>query len=199
MSLRINHNTASLNTHRNLEKANARVSKSLERLSSGLRINSAGDGAAALMASEQLRAQIASIDQAIRNSESTVSMVQTAEGALAEANNTLVGMRQLAIQSANEGSNDAIMLAANQVSIKNMLTSIDRIAEYTQFGQKKLLDGSNGVAGLAIGEGLQFVNAATETQSSGEKGYDVLVTQLATKAALLGTTSLTKELIDKAG
>ncbi len=197
MSLRINHNTASLNTHRNLEKANARVSKSLERLSSGLRINSAGDGAAALMASEQLRAQIASIDQAIRNSESTVSMVQTAEGALAEANNTLVGMRQLAIQSANEGSNDAIMLAANQVSIKNMIASVDRIAEYTQFGQKKLLDGSNGVSGLAIGDGLQFVNAATETQSSAEKGYDVKVTQLATKASLLGTTAITKELIDK--
>jgi len=195
MSLRINHNTASLNAHRNLEKANERVSKSLERLSSGLRINSAGDGAAALMASEQLRSQVASIDQAIRNSESTVSMVQTAEGALAEANNTLVSMRQLAVQSANEGSNDAVMLAANQTSIKNMVASIDRIAEFTQFGQKKLLDGSNGVSGLAIGDGLQFVGAMTETQSSGEEGYDVLVTEVATKAILLGSTSLTKEII----
>jgi len=195
MSLRINHNTASLNAHRNLEKANERVSKSLERLSSGLSINSAGDGAAALMASEQLRSQVASIDQAIRNSESTVSMVQTAEGALAEANNTLVAMRQLAVQSANEGSNDAVMLAANQTSIKNMIGSIDRIAEYTQFGQKKLLDGSNGVSGLAIGDGLQFVSAMTETQSSGEEGYDVVVTGTATKAALLGSTSLTQEII----
>jgi flagellin len=136
MSLRIKHNTASLNAHRNLQQANSRVSKSLERLSSGLRINSAGDGAAALTASEQLRAQVASIDQAIRNSETTISMVQTAEGALAEANNTLVGMRQLAVQSANEGSNDDVMLAANQTSIKNMITSIDRIAQFTQFGQK---------------------------------------------------------------
>jgi len=195
MSLRINHNTASLNAHRNLEKANERVSKSLEKLSSGLRINSAGDGAAALMASEQLRSQVASIDQAIRNSESTVSMVQTAEGALAEANNTLVAMRQLAVQSANEGSNDAVMLAANQTSIKNMIGSIDRIADYTQFGQKKLLDGSNGVSGLAIGDGLQFVSAMTETQSSGEEGYDVVVTEMATKAALLGSTSLTQEII----
>lgn len=195
MSLRINHNTASLNAHRNLEKANERVSKSLERLSSGLRINSAGDGAAALMASEQLRSQVASIDQAIRNSESTVSMVQTAEGALAEANNTLVSMRQLAVQSANEGSNDAVMLAANQTSIKNMITSIDRIAEYTQFGQKKLLDGSNGVSGLAIGDGLEYVSAMTETQSSGDEGYDVVVTGAATKAQLLGTTPLTPEII----
>jgi len=197
MSLRINHNTASLNAHRNLEKANARVSKSLERLSSGLRINSAGDGAAALMASEQLRSQVASIDQAIRNSESTVSMVQTAEGALAEANNTLVAMRQLAVQSANEGSNDAVMLAANQTSIKNMIASIDRIAEFTQFGQKKLLDGSNGVSGLAIGDGLQFVGAMTETQSSGEEGYDVVVTEAATKAHLLGTTPMTQQIINQ--
>ncbi len=196
MSLRINHNTASLNAHRNLEKANERVSKSLERLSSGLRINSAGDGAAALMSSEQLRSQVASIDQAIRNSESTVSMVQTAEGALAEANNTLVAMRQLAVQSANEGSNDAVMLAANQTSIKNMIASVDRIAEYTQFGQKKLLDGSNGVSGLAIGDGLQYVGAMTETQTSGEEGYDVMVTERATKAELLGSTSLSKEIID---
>jgi flagellin len=149
------------------------------------------------MASEQLRSQIASIDQAIRNSESTVSMVQTAEGALAEANNTLVSMRQLAIQSANEGSNDAVMLAANQASIKNMLGSIDRIAEFTQFGQKKLLDGSSGVSGLAIGDGLQYVSAMTETQSSGEEGYDVVVSGLATKAAILGTTPLTKEIINK--
>lgn len=196
MSLRINHNTSSLNAHRNLKSANERVSKSLERLSSGLRINSAGDGAAALMASEQLRAQIASIDQAIRNSESTTAMVQTAEGALAEANNTLVEMRQLAIQSANEGSNDAVMLAANQTSIKNMLESIDRIAEFTQFGQRKLLDGSSGVSGLAIGDGLEYVSAVTETQSSPEKGYDVKVMEVATKASVLGTQSLTKEMID---
>lgn len=196
MSLRINHNTASLNSHRNLKSANERVAKSLERLSSGLRINSAGDGAAALMASEQLRAQIASIDQAIHNSESTVSMVQTAEGALAEANNTLVAMRQLAIQSANEGSNDAVMLAANQASIKNMIASIDRIAEFTQFGQKKLLDGSSGVTGMAIGDGLQFVSAMTETRSSGEAGYDVKVNQLATKARILGTTVLTEEMVN---
>ena len=196
MSLRIKHNIASLNAHRNLKQANSRVAKSLERLSSGLRINSAGDGAAALTASEQLRAQVASIDQAIRNSETTISMVQTAEGALAEANNTLVAMRQLAVQSANEGSNDDVMLAANQTSIKNMITSIDRIAQFTQFGQKKLLDGSNGVAGLAIGDGLQFVGAMTETRSSGEEGYEVMVTNLATKSELVGSTTLTKEIID---
>ncbi len=195
MSLRINQNTTALNAHRNLVKANERVAKSLERLSSGLRINSAGDGAAALMASEQLRAQISSIEQAIRNSESTTAMVQTAEGALGEANNTLVELRQLAIQSANEGSNDAVMLAANQASIVNMIESIDRIGQFTQFGQKKLLDGSSGVSGLAIGKGLEYVKAVRETKTSGEKGYDVKVMELATKANIMGTAPLTKELI----
>ena len=196
MSLRINHNINSLNAHRNLQKANARVSKSLERLSSGMRINSAGDGAAELMASEQLRAQVASIEQAIKNSESSISMVQTAEGALAETNNTLVAMRQLALQSANEGSNDDVMLAANQTSIRSMIASIDRVAEFTQFGQKKLLDGSNGVSGMAIGEGLQYVDAATQTKSSCPEGYDVVIKAFATKASLVGDAPLTKEIID---
>lgn len=192
MSLRINHNTNSLNAHRNLQKANARVSKSLERLSSGMRINSAGDGAAELMASEQLRAQVASIEQAIKNSESSISMVQTAEGALAETNNTLVAMRQLALQSANEGSNDDVMLAANQTSISSMIASIDRVAEFTQFGQKKLLDGSNGVSGMAIGEGLQYVDAATQTKSSCPEGFDVVINEFATKASLVGETPITE-------
>ena len=196
MSLRINHNANSLNAHRNLQKANERVSKSLERLSSGMKINSAGDGAAELMASEQLRAQVASIDQAIKNSESSISMVQTAEGALAEVNSTLVAMRQLALQSANEGSNDDTMLAANQTSIVSMIDSIDRIAEFTQFGQKKLLDGSNGVSGIATGNGLMYVEASKDTRSSSPEGYDVVVTQYATKASSTGTNPLTKEMID---
>jgi flagellin len=87
------------------------------------------------------------------------------------------------------------MLAANQASIKNMLESIDRIGQFTQFGQKKLLDGSSGVSGLAIGEGLEYVSAVRETKGSGEKGYEVKVMELATKANIMGTTPLTKELI----
>lgn len=196
MSLRINNNASSLNAHRNLKKSNARVAKSLERLSSGMRINSAGDGAAELMASEQLRAQIASIDQAIKNSESSISMVQTAEGALAETNNTLVAMRQLALQSANEGSNDDVMLSANQTSIKSMIDSINRVSDYTQFGEKKLLDGSNGVSGTPIGDGLSYVDASVKTRSSDDQGYEVKVEQLASKATASGSTPLSEDLIN---
>ena len=196
MSLRINHNTSSLNAHRNLAKANAKVSTSLQHLSSGLKINTAGEGPASLVASEQLRSQIASIDQAVKNSEVTVSMVQTAEGALGEANNALVNMRQLAIHAANEGVNDDVMLAADQAEVSNLVAAIDRIADYTQFGEKKLLDGSNGVSGEAIGEGLEFVSASNQTKSSDSNGYDVVVTQAATQSSLVGKVSLTKELID---
>lgn len=195
MSLRINHNINSLNAHRNLMKANARVSKSLEKLSSGLRINVAGDGAAELMASEQLRSQVASLDQAIQNSEASISMVQTAEGALGEVNNTLIGMRQLALASANIGTNDDVMLAANQTSIRSMLDSINRSAEFTQFGQRKLLDGSNGVIGNALGQGLEFIGATIKTRSSGDKGYDVVISQSASKSSLKGGASLTQDLI----
>lgn len=195
MSLRINHNTSSLNAHRNLTSNSNRVQKSLERLSSGLSINRAGDAPASLVASEQMRSQIASLEQAVRNSETSVSMVQTAEGALTEVNNLLVGMRQLAIHAANEGANDSVMLEADQLEIKGMVSAVDRIAQTTSFGNRKLLDGSNGVSGAAIGDGLNFVSADTKTQSSGETGYDVVLTQESSAANLVGTTALTKEMV----
>ncbi|OGG95127.1 MAG: hypothetical protein A2508_00575 [Candidatus Lambdaproteobacteria bacterium RIFOXYD12_FULL_49_8] len=195
MSLRINHNTSSLNSHRNLAKNRLRVEKSLERLSSGLSINRAGDAPASLVASEQMRSQIASLDQAVRNSETSVSMVQTAEGALTEVNNLLVGMRQLAIHAANEGANDSVMLEADQLEISGMVSAVDRIAQTTSFGNRKLLDGSNGVSGAAIGEGLNFVKATTNTSSSGEKGFGVIITQESSAASLEGTAALTQEMV----
>ena len=195
MSLRINHNTSSLNSHRNLLKNNERAEKSLERLSSGLSINRAGDAPASLVASEQMRSQIASLEQAVKNSETSVSMIQTAEGALTEVNNMMVAMRQLAIHAANEGANDAVMLEADQLEISGMLSAIDRIASSTEFGARKLLDGSNGVSGTAVGQGLQFVSASTSTMSSPDMGYEVTIDQEATKAMIAGSTALDLDLI----
>ncbi|MDT8447656.1 MAG: flagellin [bacterium] len=196
MSLRINHNTSSLNAHRNLTQASDRVSKSLEKLSSGLSINRAGDAPASLVASEQMRSQIASIEQAVKNSEASVSMVQTAEGALTEVNNLLVGMRQLSIHAANEGANDMVMLEADQTEISGGISAIDRIAQTTSFGSKKLLDGSNGVSGTSIGAGLSFVEAGTKAMSSGKDGYDVVITQESSAASWSGSTALTKEMVE---
>ncbi len=142
MSLRINHNIDALNGHNQIAKNSAMLSKSLERLSSGLRINHAADDAAGLIISEQMRGQISGTNQAIRNSETAVSLVQTAEGALEEVNNLLTKARSLALHAANEGANDINQLTADQTEMDNIVESVDRIAQQTQFGTKKLLDGS---------------------------------------------------------
>ena len=196
MSLRINHNIAALNAHRNLVKNDARMGKTLEHLSSGLKINRGSDGPAALVISEQMRAQVAGLTQAVMNSESAVSMVQTTEAALNEVNRQLIGMRQLAIHAANEGVNDDVMLAADQSELENSLDTIDRIAKNTQFGTKSLLDGSFGINGTAAGEGLTFIKAADETQSSPHSGYSVEVFQEATQAKITGSAALTQDIID---
>ena len=196
-SLIINHNTQAINTHRNLLNVDQELKTSLEHLSSGLKIVRAADGPATLMISEQMRAQVASVIQAIRNSETSVSMVQTTESALDEMNKLLVGIRQLSIHAANEGANDKNMLEADQFEIKNSLESIDRIAQFAQFGTRKILDGSNGVSGLAAGKGLTFIKASTRTRSSPDAGYEVRVNQVATKAEMTGQAALTKEVIDK--
>ncbi len=142
MSLRINHNIASLNGHRNMVKNDMAISTSLEKLSSGFRINRAADDAAGLVISEQMRAQITGLNQAVSNSEQAVSMVQTSEGALDEVNSLLNKMRQLALHSGNAGVNDTNQLVADQKELDNAIASVTRISQNTQFGTKKLLDGS---------------------------------------------------------
>src|SRR6185436_17440632 len=128
MGLVITNNVASLTGQHNLLRTSAALSKSLERLSSGLKINRGADGPAALVISEQQRAQISGLQKAIENTEKAVSMVQTAEGALNEINGLLVKIRSLALDSANSGVNDTNALAANQAEVDNALDTIDRIA-----------------------------------------------------------------------
>ncbi len=152
MSLRINHNISSLNGHRQLMKNQNMMSKSLERLSSGLKINRAADGAAGLVISEQMRAQITGLGQAVSNSETAVSMVQTTEGALDEVNSLLNKARELTLHANNSGANDTNQLAADQSELDNVIQTITRISDVTQFGTKKLLDGNlNGASSLAAG------------------------------------------------
>lgn len=196
MPLRINNNPAAINTNRNLIENQDRLLKSLEKLSSGSKVNRAADGAAALIISEQMRAQISGVKQAIDNSETAVGMVQTAEGALNEISGLLIKIRQLAVHAANEGANDEVMLQADQFEINNALETIDRMTFNTQFGLKRLLDGSQGANGVANGVGLEFVGASPNTQSSPVEGYDVRVQQLGSRARVEGDTELTQELID---
>jgi flagellin len=180
MALRINHNIASLDAWRNLTNTTRKMSTTMEKLSSGYRINRAADDPAGLVISEQFRSQIAGLDRAVQNSEASSNMIQTAEGALNEINNLLVGMRELAIHAANEGVNDANQLAADQAEITNAISTIDRIAANTQFGTKKLLDGSSGnvasittsnSSGLRINssnlsEGVHSISAVMLTDST---------------------------------
>jgi len=195
MSLRINHNTSAINSHRNLQMNQAGVSKTLERLSSGLKINRASEGPAALVISEQMRSQIVGLNQAIDNSETAVSLVQTTEANMSEISNLLTSVRQLAIHAANEGVNDEVMLAADQKEIENALATIDRISSQAQFGNRRLLDGSRGAFGTTTGEDLEFVGATLKTGDSRESGFDVKITQAATKAGIAGTTAITDEIV----
>ncbi len=142
MSLRINNNVESLNAHRHLINNDKQLSKSIERLSSGQKINRGADGPASLVISEGMRAQIGSLQQATDNNEAAISLVQTAEGALNEVSKLLVDMRQRAVSAANLGINDQNSVNASQKEIENALEAIDRISNNTQFGSKNLLDGS---------------------------------------------------------
>jgi flagellin len=140
--MRINQNIQAFNAYRNLSTTNTAMGKSLEKLSSGFRINRAADDAAGLVISQGLRAQVSGLRQATRNAQDGISVVQTAEGALNEVHTMLNRMRDLAVQAANTGSNDASARAAAQTEIEQLTEEITRISETTKFGAQKLLDGS---------------------------------------------------------
>lgn len=141
MSFRVNTNIEALNAQRNLMMTALAFSKSAEKLSSGLRINRAGDDAAGLSISEKLRAQVRGLNQAVRNAQDGISLIQTAEGALNEVHSILQRMRELAVQAANDTltTEDRQAIAQELVSLRNEL---DRIAQQTQFNSQNLLDGS---------------------------------------------------------
>jgi flagellin len=142
--MRINHNIAALNTYRQLSGNVGNTGKSLEKLSSGLRINKAGDDAAGLAISEKMRAQIRGLDQASRNASDAISLIQTAEGALTETHSILQRMRELAVQSATD-TNTTDDRAEIQKEIDGLVDEIDRIATKTQFNKQNLLDGTYGI------------------------------------------------------
>lgn len=139
----INHNITALNTHRQLSSASSAQSKSMEKLASGLRINRAGDDAAGLAISEKMRGQIRGLDQASKNSQDGISMIQTAEGALNETHDILQRMRELSVQSSND-TNTAEDRSNIQDEINQLGEEIQRIGEQTEFNTKKLLNGDMG-------------------------------------------------------
>ena len=193
MALRVNSNIAALNALRHLQHTERGLSQNLERLSSGRKLNHAADGPASLVISEQMKSQISGLGQAIRNSESSISMIQTTEGALNEVSNILVNLRQLAVHAANEGTNDEKTLQADQNEVENLISTLKNIAKNTQFGRRTLLDGSNSATGVAVGEGLEFVSASEDARSTLANGHKVDITQVATRAMMVATRRLSLE------
>lgn len=139
--MRINNNIMALNAHRQLGVNQANASRSMEKLSSGLRINRAGDDAAGLAISEKMRGQIRGLNQASRNAQDGISLIQTAEGSLNESHAILQRMRELAVQSANDTNTDADR-AELQKEVSSLIAELDRVGGNTEFNTQKLLDGS---------------------------------------------------------
>jgi len=166
--MRINHNISALNSWRSINSTNTDMGKTLERLSSGLRINRAGDDAAGLAISEKMRGQIRGLDMGIKNSEDAISLIQTAEGALTEVHSILGRMRELAVQASSDTNTD---VDRNQVQaeLNQLREEIDRISRTTEFNTKKLLDGKiegfRGTADIKVVTGgninVQAVSANT--------------------------------------
>ena len=165
--MRINQNIMAFNAYRNLASTGGMLGKSLEKLSSGYRINRAADDASGLVISQGLRSQVSGLRQATRNAQDGVSVVQTAEGALTEVHAMLGRMRDLIVQAANTASSDSAARTAAQNEIVQLRSEIDRIAQTTSFGTQVLLNGSFGAQAaqttstVVVGSGGTTVGAST--------------------------------------
>jgi len=194
----INTNVAALNSYNQLSNTNKNMQKSLERLSSGSRINRAADDAAGLAISEKMKSQMSGLAQAQRNAQDGISMIQTAEGALKETHSMLQRMRELAVQSANDSNTDADR-AEIQKEVTQLANQIDDIASQTQFNTKELLNGDlsgsakalNFQVGANSGENLtvQISDMSASALSSGGIGSISVATQSGAEAAITALDS----------
>ncbi|WP_226564850.1 flagellin [Shewanella chilikensis] len=192
MAISVNTNVTSLSSQKNLNNANSALKTSMERLSSGLRINSAKDDAAGLQISNRLTSQINGLDVAQRNANDGISIAQTAEGAMQESTNILQRMRDLSLQSAN-GSNSAEDRAAMQKEITSLQEELTRISDTTAFGGQKLLNGSYGTQAFQVGananETISVTLGDVGADAIGKSGKEVTGTFAAANVTgLIGKT-----------
>lgn len=178
--MRINNNIQALNAYNNMSRNQFKTSKNLERLSSGMRINRAADDAAGLAISEKMRGQIRGLSMAERNTLDGISLLQTAEGALANVHEMLQRMRELAVQASNETYEDSDRLEI-QEEIDQLLQSIDDVASNTQFNGKQLLNGSFG----NVGSGLYLQIGANANQ-----GVEMIISEMSSDQLGIGSGSL---------
>ncbi len=187
MALVVNTNVSSLNAQRNLVGTNKSLTRSIQRLSSGLRINSAKDDAAGLAISDRMTSQIRGLNQAVRNANDGISLAQTAEGALQESTNILQRMRELAVQSAND-TNTASDRQSLQKEVAQLQSELNRIANTTAFNGKLLLDGTFGSAKMHVGaEANQVINVTMGDSRATSIGYNRVTNEYA--SGLIGDTA----------
>jgi flagellin len=192
MGLRVNTNVASINAQRSLMVNTSLLSKSLEKLSSGLRINRAGDDAAGLAISESLKSDIRALQQASRNAADGISMIQTAEGGLEEVSGILIRMRELAEQAATGtlGDDERTYLDSE---FQQLILEVSRIADSTEFNGTKLLDGSIAQLDIQVGIGTQSDSQVTLMLGAGMRADDLnlsTINVLDAAAALLSITAV---------
>ena len=189
MAMVINSNIMSLNAQRNLMISQGDQNQAMERLSSGKRINSAADDAAGLAISNRMTSQVRGLDQAVRNANDGISLIQTAEGALDETTNILQRMRELSIQSANGTYSDGNRSTIN-AEVQQLKAEMDRISETTSFNGLNILDGTLGEVGLHVGENANQVIALEigkmDTDSLGGGGADIIGQAVTQGTGLLG-------------
>ncbi len=193
--MRINSNLAALNAWRNLNNTDKMMSKSLERLSSGLRINRAADDAAGLAISEKMRSQINGLDEAVSNAQNGISMIQTAEGAMNEMHRILQRMRELAVQSASDTLTDSDR-AQIQEEVQNLKDEIDRIADNTEFNAKKLLNGNVSGATEAKGTILESIELTGGVRAQGSASTNPTSLTFIADEAGSGGNDLDVDLVD---
>src|SRR3954463_738296 len=189
MGLRIQNNVEAFNTHRQLSATSAAASKSMEKLSSGYRINRAADDAAGLAISEKMRAQIGGVAQAQRNAQDGISLVQTAEGALSEVHSMLQRVRDLKVQSLNDTlateDKDAIAAEVNQLG-----TEITKISSETEFNGTKLLNGSTTLNFQVGANDSEQISASTMDLAGGTAVSTVLTAQTASDLAAVAVSDI---------
>ncbi|WP_339813098.1 MULTISPECIES: flagellin [unclassified Paenibacillus] len=194
----INHNIAAMNTHRQLGTNTTNTNKAIEKLSSGLRINRAGDDAAGLAISEKMRGQIRGLDMATKNAQDGISLIQTAEGALNETHSILQRIRELSVQSAND-TNTNEDRAELQKEVTELTTEITRISTDTEFNTKKLLNGagvSNAVFQIGANTG-QAIKLSIGDMSAGKSGLGLQSVAIGTQAGANSALAILDSAITK--
>ncbi|MDN3682654.1 flagellin [Vibrio tapetis subsp. quintayensis] len=204
MTITVNTNVSAMTAQRNLNNASTDMGRSMERLSSGYRINSAKDDAAGLQVSNRLNSQSRGLDVAVRNANDGISIAQTAEGAMNETTNLLQRMRDLSLQSSN-GSNSRSERVAIQEEVSALNDELNRIAETTSFGGNKLLNGTYGAQSFQIGASsgeavtLQMGNVRSDHADMGGKNYSANNGKAADWRVASGSNDLTFTFDDKEG